>query len=129
MRACLLSQLFLRLVIHVGRLAALVLACLAVASVAVLLHLPKLVHEEGLGGSELAEALFHIGNFALAMSALFLAARNLFVCVGLHAIWNARATVVRTDWVSADGAWWMCTCLIILGFMLAKRPSASPGTL
>jgi membrane protease YdiL (CAAX protease family) len=121
-RGYLLPQLYLRLarVERKGVALAVTLSVTLILSAA--LHVPRYVME-GATGSALIEAMIFVLWFGLALSFAYLVTHNLFVCIGLHAVWNARLTLIPSPWQSIDTMWAICTVLLMVGARIIRRPS------
>lgn len=114
-RGFLLPQVYLRFAPS-RSMVALIVALLATLVLSVLIHVPNYVYEGQLVGVELREALFFVFRFQLALALVFLVTRNLFICVGLHAVWNARPTLIDASWQHLDWSWWFWTGLLLVGW-------------
>jgi membrane protease YdiL (CAAX protease family) len=121
-RGYLLPQLYLRLARVERKGVALAVALSVPLVLSAALHVPRFVMEEGATGSALIEALIFVLCFGLALSFAYLVTHNLFVCVGLHAVWNARLTLIPSPWQSIDTVWAVCTALLILGARIVRTP-------
>lgn len=124
-RGCLLPQLYLRLARVTRRSGALAVALLAPLALSVVIHLPRLVDEEELAGASLNEALFWTLRFGLLLSLVFLVTKNLFLCVGLHSLWNARPVLIAAPWQNIELAWWVWTTLLLMGWSLISNSRAT----
>jgi membrane protease YdiL (CAAX protease family) len=119
MRGILLPQVYLRLARVVSHGAALAGAVVLNLALAVGYHVPG--YSLNLAGGELLEGLWFVFWFSAFMAAVFLVTRNLFACVGLHALWNVRPTMFEVAWQLQDAAWWAWTALLLLAWAL-RRP-------
>ncbi len=120
-RGYLLPQAYLRVARVSRRRVALIAGLLAPLALSVLIHVPRLVYEEKIVGADLIESMFWTFWFGIALALVFLVTRNLFICVGLHAVWNARPTMIEASWQHLDRAWWVWVAMLIIGWALQKN--------
>jgi membrane protease YdiL (CAAX protease family) len=121
MRGILLPQVYIRLARVVSRGAALGGAVVLNLALAVVYHVPG--YSLNLAGGELIEGLWFVFQFNAFLLAVFLVTRNLFACVGLHALWNVRPMTLEVAWQLQDAAWWVCTALLVVACVLRTARS------
>lgn len=112
-RGLLLPQVFVKTIDRVGRCAALVLATGASLALWTVSHLPMLLRSKHLGGESLCDGLVWTTCFGLILTLAFLVTRNLFLCVGLHSLWNARVTLIVAPLETRESVWWGLTFLLL----------------
>jgi membrane protease YdiL (CAAX protease family) len=108
-RGYLFRHLFLRLSRSLPAMLALISAGLVSLGLFVLSHVPRLVmHTDALAGE-----LLWTSSFGLALTLVYCSTGNIFVCIGIHAIYNANPTLVEASWQTVDCAWWTLTTILI----------------
>ncbi len=118
-RGFLLPQVFLRASRLWRKGLSLGVAFLISLALFVVSHVPRLLSEADLAGGSMTESLFWTVRFGSILTLTFLVTRNLFVCVGLHSLWNARPTLIEAPWQSIDRIWWALTFALLIGWWLA----------
>ena len=128
-RGLLLPQFFLKARRRWQWAVALVFAVLGSGVVFALFHIPNRVFMHGVSGQDLSHNLLWTFWPGLAFAALFLVTRNLFVCVGIHALRNELAPLVQIWGRGWSDVWWALVVLILVAWPLARRltsPRARP---
>lgn len=118
-RALLVPQLFLLGSRWLERRHALLFAMLVSCAWFTLSHVPMALSGEV--GSVPFVYLSWVFLFGLGLAAVFLATRNLFVCVVLHALWNAQQFLYVPFREDLELAWWLVCYAVI--FVWAGVPA------
>jgi CAAX protease family protein len=130
-RGLLLPQVFLRASRVLRPWLALVFAVSFSVALFVLSHLPLLLDEGYFLDAGIIAPLSWTLRFGLILTLAFLVTENLFICVGLHALWNARPTLIDAPWQTVDQAWWTMTTTLVIGWacgrILWRRRRAPAG--
>jgi CAAX protease family protein len=87
----------------------------------VLSHVPRLLMESSVDHTDIAETLFRIIGFGCVLTLVFVVTDNVFVCVGLHSIWNTRPLLFAAPDNSIDIAWTASILLSTTGWWLVTR--------
>lgn len=95
-----MPQVFLRVARTSPRSVALAVALLVALALFALSHVPRLLCEAELTGGDLTDALF--------------------LCIGLHSLWNARPMLIEAPWQQFELVWWALTTLLITGWWLGR---------
>lgn len=114
MRGFIMTQLYLKAATLMRHRAALALAVVVSTLLFAAFHLPNQLWVSNMRGPELVLGQLIIVVFGVLACALFLAARNLFVVVGLHAIINAPTPLVAADNATILFVWLGLTLLLLL---------------
>jgi CAAX protease family protein len=124
-RGLLLPQVFLRSARRMPRSVALAVATSTSVALFTISHVPRLVNERAF--TELAEPLAVIALFGLLLSVVYLVTRNLFLCVGLHSLWNARPSLLEVPWERYEQIWyWLTAALVVVWWLGQRARSRSP---
>jgi membrane protease YdiL (CAAX protease family) len=114
-RGILLPQVYLRCARVVPRALALALAIVVSNALFLLSHVPVLWSQPTLDPG-LAGQLLWIGGFGAILTVVFLVSRNVFLCVGLHALWNSRPAVFAVRWEDQEAIWYGLTAVLVVGW-------------
>ena len=124
-RGYLLPQFFLAGTRALRPWLAMVVAVLASLFLFVLSHLPRYLDEAAILEGTLTDHLLWTLGFGAILTLVFLVTRNVFVCIGLHALYNARPVLVDADWQRVNCIWWVLSALLVLVWwsQSPRRPS------
>ncbi len=121
LRGFFLPQFYLKAAQVYRRGTALLIAVLGSTLLFAVLHIPnRLLAGNIYGGNLLVD---HLGLlvFGLLFAAVFLITRNLFIAVGLHAIVNEPALIVRAPDLTVYAVWFALTVLVLVTWPLIRR--------
>ncbi|HET6163372.1 MAG TPA: CPBP family glutamic-type intramembrane protease [Planctomycetota bacterium] len=119
-RSFLIPQLTLRLS-SLGKLAAVVVAgaiCVALFAVS---HLPRLATEPGSDPARVVHETMWVVRFGTVLTVAFLLTQNVFVSVGLHALWNALPFLTVATDAQLEVAWTVSALLSVFVYWLVRR--------
>jgi membrane protease YdiL (CAAX protease family) len=114
-RGFLLTQIYLQATRILPRRSALGLTLTASSCIFALSHVPRL-WAEGCAESSIRDELLWIAPWGLALALTFVVTKNLFVCVGLHTLWNARPGLIEAPWERVKAVWWVLTAVLVTGW-------------
>jgi len=120
-RGFLLSQFYLKARRRWHWAVALVIAVLASGVIFALIHIPNRVFVKGISGPDLPYNLLRTFWPGLAFAALYLVTRNLFICVGLHALHNDLTPLVQIWGRGWDDVWWALVLILLVAWPIARR--------
>ncbi|HEX6881815.1 MAG TPA: CPBP family intramembrane glutamic endopeptidase [Planctomycetota bacterium] len=113
-RGYLLQQLFRRMVLRCSRRAAWWCAALGALLLFVLAHVPRFIGSPEDLPAGVGLAVLWAACFGGLLTVVFLVTGNLFLCVGLHALHNARPMLLAAPWQRVEIMWWVVTLAVIL---------------
>lgn len=120
-RGFLLPQFYLKASRRCRWGVALVIALLGSQMAFALSHIPHDHFVRNLAGRELLVEQFLRFVPGLLYAAAYLVTRNLFVCVGLHAILNQPASLVQVSGEAAQTVWFVLLLVLLVAWPLARR--------
>jgi hypothetical protein len=121
-RGFFLPQFYLKALSRLRPATAVVLALVGSQALFAMTHIPQRLFVQNwpidaLPGDQLA--LFVQG---LAYAAIYLVTRNLFVCVGLHALWNQPARLLPVPFApGVQIVWYATAAMLVVAWLLADR--------
>lgn len=86
-----------------------------------LFHLPHDLFVRNIGGLDLLAEQWVRFKVGFLYAAVYLITRNLFVGVGLHAIFNEPASLVQVSRSDAQGVWYVFVLILLVAWPLARR--------
>jgi len=120
-RAFLLPQFYLMASRFCRKSVALTVALLSSQLLFTLMHLPVQILSRDLPADQVLEAQIENLILGLALCAVYLATRNLFVAVGLHALWNQPARLLPVPFEpGVKLVWFSLTAILLVGWLSAR---------
>jgi membrane protease YdiL (CAAX protease family) len=130
-RGFLLPQLYLKASRSLQRNVALGAASAISLGLFILSHVPNWVISADIGVPELRDHLLWLIPFGTALTLVFLVTRNLFVAVGLHALWNAPLALVPVSRPDMARIWFTLVVALSLGWLawrIQRKPRSTAAT-
>ena len=119
---------FVGIAILLGAFAALLTIAAMIGSLIAftLSHAPVLLDGHFETWAELFRALLWTIPFGLVLSITFLVTQNLFVSVGLHALWNSPTLIVPAKYQQIENVWWVLSVALIAGWWIWLKVRSKP---
>jgi uncharacterized protein len=125
-RGIVLPQIYLKSAKFCPRLVALVIALIGSLMAFTLSHAPVMLDGHFATWAELFHALLWTIPFGLVLSITFVVTQNLFVSVGLHALWNSPALIAPAKYQQIEHVWWVLSVALIAGWWTWRKVRGKP---
>ena len=119
-RGFLLPQLYLKAAGRFTHGPALAIAVLGSSLLFALTHVPNLLFVKAVAVSDLITPLTGLFVLGSLFAAVYLITQNLFVVIGLHALLNNPAQLVRSSEVTLNAIWFGLTVLLLIAWPRIK---------